>query len=314
MSGDDGGMGCDGITTATTTHQKGLTPPGTIVGGASDPTTGSNLGGRTTVNNSSTGGQGREHEGRAIDGGISSGREDSGLAALEGLSLEELGTLAAQEIDEARQLQAEAIGLSRRSTATLYRAGRVLWCARKKLKGKGKRAWTKWQKANGIPVTSAWQAIRLYEEAEGEEAVVGLTRTKALKMYGITKPKKDRALPAPVEVSKAPVEGITAPAQDSTPESPDIRLVSKQGGEAGGTATVPVETKAEQTTEAQVSQDAPTTLPPAVILFHIVRRLEVLEQDNRGGDLGDEAHALIDRAIATLRRLRDESASAVEAA
>ena len=129
-------------------------------------------------------GEGREDEEKVIGAGNGHEREDAGLANLEGLSLEELGAMAAREIGEGRQLQAEAVGLSRRSTATFYRAGRALWGARKKLKGKGRRAWTKWQKAHGIPVTSAWQAIRLYEVAEGEEAVAGLTRTQALKKYG----------------------------------------------------------------------------------------------------------------------------------
>ncbi len=240
----------------------------------------------------------------AGDENIIRDREDAGLSALEGLSLEELGAIAAREISEGRQLQAEAIGLSRRSTATFYQAGRTLWCARKKLKGKGRRAWTKWQKAHGIPVTSAWQAIRLYEEAEGEEAVAGLTRTQALKKYGITKPKKVQPQQAPVEVSKTPVAGVTVPSQEATPpESLDLRLIPVRDDEVGGTTTTEDVPETGHAIEAEEPQAAPST----EILLIIARRLEILEQDCRGGDLGDEAHALIERAIATLRRLRGDA-------
>lgn len=260
------------------------------------------------------GGEGREGEEKIIGAGNGHEREDAGLANLEGLSLEELGAMAAREIGEGRQLQAEAVGLSRRSTAAFYRAGRTLWCARKKLKGKGKRAWTKWQKAHGIPVTSAWQAIRLYEEAEGEEAVVGLTRTQALKKYGITKPKKAHTQPAPSEGGKAPEAGVAAPQGNVPPESPDLRLLPEGDDGVGKAAPGHDVSEVEQAEAAQEHQDAPTTLPAAEILLIVARRLEILEQDHGGGDLGDEAIVLIDRAIATLRRLRGDAAFEVMAA
>lgn len=260
------------------------------------------------------GGEDREDVEKANGGVDRPDHEDAGLAKLEGLSLEELGAFAAREIGEGRQLQADAVGLSRRSTANFYRAGRALWCARKRLKGKGKRAWTKWQKAHGIPVTSAWQAIRLYEEAEGEEAVVGLTRTQALKKYGITKPKKAHTQPAPSEVGKAPEAGATAPQGNVPPESPDLRPVPEGDDEVGNPAMGHDVSEVEQAEAAQEPQDAPTTPPAAEILLLIARRLETLEQDHGGVDLGDEAIALIDRAIATLRRLRGDAAIEVMAA
>jgi hypothetical protein len=250
---------------------------------------------------------------------ISSAREESGLADLEGLSLDDLATLANREIDDSRRLQSEAVGLSRRSTAAFYRAGRTLWCARKKLKGKGKRAWTKWQKANGIPTTSAWQAIRLYEEAESEEAVAGLTRTQALKKYDVTKPKKDRPQQAPVEGGKPVAEGAEpaevggAVAEDVSVESPDLRLAPERDGEAGGT-TPDQDAEAGLAEQVEESQADPTMPPAAETLLHVVRRLEILERDVRGGQLGDEAHALIEQAIATLRRLRGDVPPATEAA
>ncbi|QDV36979.1 hypothetical protein [Tautonia plasticadhaerens] len=273
------------------------------------------------VNNSSTGGHGRECEGRAIDGRISSDREDSGLAALEGMTLEELAAIASKEIGDSRQLQAEAVGLARRSTVTFYRAGRALWCARKKLKGKGNRAWTRWQRDNGISITSAWQAIRLYEEAEGEEAVAGLTRTQALKKYGITKPKQVQPQQghagggeAPEAVGTAPLSGSPASTEDTPPQSLDLRLASDQDGKESATAPGPELSEAGQDGEVEEPQADPTTPPATETLLIIARRLETLERDIRGGDLGDEAHALIDRAMATLLRIKGDVAPVAEAA
>lgn len=270
---------------------------------------------------------GREDEDGATGERPLSGREDDGLAALEGMSLDELGAIAAREIGEGTQLQAEAVGLSRRSTAAFYRAGRTLWCARKQLKGKGKRAWTRWQRANGISTTSAWQAIRLYEEAESEESVAGLTRTQALKKYNITKPKKARPQPAPIgggdthaEGGDTHAEGVEtaevngeAVVEDVRPMSPDLSLAPVRDGEPDGT-TPGQEADPGLAEDVKASQADPTIQPAAETLLLIVRRLEILERDVRVGELGDDAHALIDRAVATLRRLKGEPAPSTEAA
>jgi|GEM_PF-6083501 len=240
------------------------------------------------------------------DRNLPSDREDTGLAALEGLTLEQLAAIASKEIGEARQFQAEAVGLSRRSTLTLYRAGRTLWCARKKLKGKGKRAWTKWQKSHGIPVTSAWQAIRLYEEAESEEAVAGLTRSQALQKYKITKARK--------KAEQVPVMGEATVASAPKVSTAELRLVTEQEGavvEYSSNLDVPTTVPVEQ---VESTQDSSTTPPAAEILVQIVRRLEILEQDTQGIALSDEALVQIDQAIVTLRRLRGDAATETEAA
>jgi hypothetical protein len=241
-------------------------------------------------------------------GRISSDREDSGLAALEGLSLDELAVVAAKEIGESRQLQVEAVGLARRSTATLYRAGRALWCARKRFRGKGKRSWTKWQKVNSIPITSAWQAIRLYEMAEGEKAVAGLTRSQALHKYGITRPKRDRMKEA-TNVTGEPT-GADRPAVSTL----DVQGIAQESDAQSGDPSSPDELAMEESEDEEEPQVTSSTPPATEILIYIVRRLEILEQDSRGDDLGDEAHDLIDRAIAALRRLRGDAAPSIGAA
>jgi hypothetical protein len=253
----------------------------------------------------------------------SKSEEIGDLAALEGLSLEQLAEAAARDIGESNNLQREALALSRRSAVSLYKAGMYLFVARKRLKGKGKRAWTKWQRANHIPVTSAWQAIRLYEEAGSEADLIGLTRSHALSKFGITRPRKAEARKPPT------AEVVAAPVPEEAVPAAELRLVAEGDGmavdEAPSDGVSPVDElgtgRAEPTTKVINKQSGPD-IPPVTqatpsaseILVHIVRRLEVLERDTQGGDLGNDARDLIDRAIITLRRLRGDAAPVTEAA
>src|SRR5271157_130073 len=91
---------------------------------------------------------------------ISSDCEETGTQDLIGLTLPELETLFDLQLGESDRLLAESDCLSRRSTVSLYRAGRVLSAIKEKLKVE--RKWTKWQKDHKVGVTSAWQAIALF--------------------------------------------------------------------------------------------------------------------------------------------------------
>lgn len=66
---------------------------------------------------------------------------------------------------------------------SIFQAGRALRLARDQFKKA--RAWGKWLKQQGIPRTSAWEAIELLEQAKTEDALVGLTRGQALKKFGV---------------------------------------------------------------------------------------------------------------------------------
>ena len=115
--------------------------------------------------------------------------QNTGQHDLSGLTLSDLETLFDLQLGESDRLLAESDCLSRRSTVSLYCVGRVLSAIKDKLKVE--RKWTKWQKDHKVGVTSAWQAIQLFEKAGSEEAVAELTRTEALIKFDITKPKSD---------------------------------------------------------------------------------------------------------------------------
>ncbi|MBY0522787.1 MAG: hypothetical protein K2R98_05295 [Gemmataceae bacterium] len=73
------------------------------------------------------------------------------------------------------------------ATTSIFQAGRALKLARDQFLET--REWTKWLKAQGIPRTSAWEAIELFEKARVEDAVANLTRSEALRKFGV---RKDR--------------------------------------------------------------------------------------------------------------------------
>ncbi len=235
---------------------------------------------------------------------------------LSALTLPELETIFARELEEADHLLAEADCLSRRSTVSLYRAGRVLSAIKAKLKLGGN--WTKWQKDHKVGVTSAWQAIQLFERSS-EGAVSKLTRTQALIKFNITKPK-------PASVAKgvttrkcdkkvAPEKGIKLFACDSQeveeqPTTDDAPVVQPQKSpEPEIPATEPEAPAQPETTEATIpSQKA------MEYLHKINVKLEELERGLTGFEPDDHILSLINQAIATLQRLRGDVPADIDAA
>lgn len=66
---------------------------------------------------------------------------------------------------------------------SIFQAGLALRLSRDQFKKE--RAWGKWLKEHGIPRTSAWEAIQLFEKAKTEESVANMTRSQALKKFDV---------------------------------------------------------------------------------------------------------------------------------
>jgi hypothetical protein len=96
-------------------------------------------------------------------------------------------------------------------TTSIFQAGRALKLAHDQFTKK--RAWGKWLKQQGIPRTSAWEAIELFEQAKTEDAVANLTRVQALKKFGIRKTRT------------AKVRAQAAPAQAESGQPPTVPMV-----------------------------------------------------------------------------------------
>ena len=72
--------------------------------------------------------------------------------------------------------------LGRRTSVETHRVGHALSIVQQKTKPN--RQWTKWLTKHGIPRTTAWEAIRLFESAT-EEEMSTLTIMEAKIKYGI---------------------------------------------------------------------------------------------------------------------------------
>jgi hypothetical protein len=228
------------------------------------------------------------------------------------LSLQELESLFDRELGDSDRLQAEADCLSRRSVESLFRAGRLLSAIRDILKPA--RQWTKWQKEHKVSVTSAWQAIALFEVAVSVDAVAGLTRSEALTKFDITKPKPD-----PV------TNGVTTKKIDQ--ESARRDGLSVYGGESQDAEKNDTnDTGVDQFRLSEEPEAAPDdngarqteppapTIPPLEYLHKINVKLEELERGLAGVPREDHFIRLIDKAIATLQRLRGNVATGIDAA
>jgi hypothetical protein len=117
--------------------------------------------------------------------------------------LDRLGNYARTGLDEADRLQRESLQLGRRSTVQIFRAGRAISIARKKVKAAKWGEWGQWLAQHGLKRTTAWEAAALFERAGSEEAIKNLTPDQAKRKYNITrdrqngKPKNSQATSLP---------------------------------------------------------------------------------------------------------------------
>lgn len=248
---------------------------------------------------------------------VRSDGEETGVQDLRNLTLNELETLFDRELGDSDRLQVEADCLSRRSVESLFRAGRVLSAIRDILKPQ--RKWTQWQKEHKVSVTSAWQAIGLYEEAGSEKAVAGLTRTEALKKFNI-----DKSTPAPVpkilatkkcDKKVGPKNDLKVFTGDGQPTTDETRLDQQQdSGESEIPATVPENPHDAPAVQPETPE---STIPLTTAMEYLHRiniKLEELERGISGVTPDDHFVTLLNQAIATLQRLRGDVAADINAA
>ena len=248
---------------------------------------------------------------------ISSDSEETGALDLSSLTLTDLETLFERELGRSDNFQAAADCLSRRSTVSLYRAGRVLSAIKKKLKGE--RTWTKWQKDHKVSVTSAWQAIELFKKARSEKSVAGLSRTEALKKFDITKPKPATASKSGTtkcDQKAAPVAQPKLYAGDSqASEEQPTAAAAPQGASEPEILAVQPGTPDESASSQPETPDSTITPSMAMDYLHRINvTLEELERDLKGVTPDDHLLSLINQAIVILRRLRGDAATDIDAA
>ena len=95
-----------------------------------------------------------------------------------------LATYARNQIGESGAIEASLGLMARRSTVAFFRAGQALAIARDRLKASN--GWEQWLKNHHIPKTTAFEAIKLAENAKDESAVATLALTEAKRRYGVS--------------------------------------------------------------------------------------------------------------------------------
>jgi hypothetical protein len=128
--------------------------------------------------------------------------------------LDHLGSYACAGLSEADRLEGESLQLRRRSTVEVYRAGRAISIARKKVKAQKWGEWGQWLAQHNLARTTAWEAAALYERAESEDAIRNLTRDQAKKKYNITRDQNGK----PQRLRPEPLSPTSNSASASDPE------------------------------------------------------------------------------------------------
>lgn len=226
--------------------------------------------------------------------------------------------------DYALKRLAKFHGLMRRSAVELFHYGHALTLIRDRTKPLN--MWVGWQKQHELSRQVVNEAIRLYEAARGDvDALEGLTITEAKVRFGVLKerPRKEATpLASPTaEGRDYPTQAggstSTAPPQGTcesfVPDDDGDNLATADNLGTGvdrGTDGDGVGVPPSPPLRAAAEDGSP---PPSQVLHKIAFRLEQLVQ--AGGFVpAPEDHAAIDRAIASLQRLKQgEGALAVAA-
>jgi hypothetical protein len=166
--------------------------------------------------------------------------------------LDQLALYASTGLAEADRLDQESIQVGRRSTVQIYRSGRALSIARRRLKAEGRGRWGRWQEEHGFKRTTAWEAAELYERAGSEDEVAQMTPKDAKSRYGITKPTR-RDLD----------DSADEPPSTATPPSakPDKEVANSEASPVGQTMRK-TPTHPGVSSDAHGGNDEPSVEPP----------------------------------------------------
>ena len=232
-------------------------------------------------------------------------------------SLDRLGEFATEEVNNSFFAGEVAIFQAHKSAVYLFRAGHALFLAREKCKGEKHGDWTKFKKKYSFADTSVNDAIRLYEHAKIEDALVGLGITEAKKRF-VYPPKQAVTSPAS-PVKKSPKKSAkTSPQQPTNAVTQGANVPSPPNNHAqsnGTTATSP--DPALSGDDESAPDESEISFATALIeeLESIAQRLAEIAQDDFGQAAWKKADVgMANNAVASMyptlksiqRRLRNE--------
>jgi hypothetical protein len=163
--------------------------------------------------------------------------------------LDRLAVFAKGELVNSVQAEQAALLQAHKSAVHLFRAGCALAIARAKCKAEGHGTWAKWKGAHDLADTSVNDAIRLYENAQTEDALDGM---------GITQAKEKYVYPVKKLGDQPPTEGFpptkrrTVAHQDEDHESDSGQAKSQEQEDLGTLGTLRIGPDAVAKAESEV--------------------------------------------------------------
>ena len=232
-------------------------------------------------------------------------------------SLDRLGEFATEEVNNSLFAQEAAVFQAHKSAVYLFRAGHALFLAREKCKAEKHGDWTKFKQKYTLADTSVNDAIRLYENAKIEDALVGLGITEAKKKFvyppkqavtspasPVKKPPKKTAKTSPQQPTNAVTQGANSPS------------LPNHHAQSNGTTATSLD-PAPPGDEESAPEESEVSFTTALIeeLKEIAQRLAEIAQDDFGKAAWTKAEVgMANNAVASMyptlksiqRRLRNE--------
>ncbi|CAN5890362.1 hypothetical protein BH23PLA1_BH23PLA1_39260 [soil metagenome] len=226
--------------------------------------------------------------------------------------LDRLARYASAGLAKADRLMQGSIQIGRRSTVEIFRSGRALSIARRRLKAEGRGRWTRWLEQHGIKRTTAWEAAELFERAGSEDKVANLMPGEAKRLFWVISPPRededsagggaaDRGTQSPSTQSAKPPSKVAVPPAKRGNEGAHGRGGADGRSTGTGTTQGPV--------PAQADGPAGRLLPSLINVVHVLNYLE--DEAGRAewrGDAQDELLRWIDEGIETYNRIRERVA------
>lgn len=210
-------------------------------------------------------------------------------------SLDRLGEFATEEVNNSFFAEKAAIFQAHKSAVYLFRAGHALFLARERCKGEKHGDWTKFKQKYTLADTSVNDAIRLFENAKIEDALVGLGITEAKKKFvyppkqAVTSPASPVKKPHKKTAKTSSQQPKTALTQGANVPSPHPHAQSN-----GTTATSPDPAAPDVESEpASAPEEPEVSFTTALIeeLEEIAQRLAEIAQDDFGKATWTKAEA-----------------------
>jgi hypothetical protein len=196
------------------------------------------------------------------------------------MTLDQLATYIKGELENSDIAGKQAILQAHKSAVHLFRAGRALHAARQQCQEQGHGVWKEWKEQHNLAHTTVNDAIRLFENAKIEDALIGLGITEAKKRYVYTDKQEGaghgKKSKAAWQANLKQKKNMNSIAKTQPAQADDFNVYEPDGQDQGEQT----DKEGDDDSSSSADGEAPTTL--ASEIKQMAQRLSEIAQDEGG--------------------------------